>query len=186
MYTPGAVADHRVATCRAAIAGGEPAFVYGHPEGRLGRYPAIVSALAEAVAEQPLVWRTTLTAFARWWRWRHDRRWTLHVDHDDRIAIQFEAADRRYPLAVEVVRGDHVATVPITAPSHRFPRAGLVYERRAVRVDRPAPTAIRPPRGLKHSIRSALDWETVTPAAEIAAGTLAGRIKRQLRRWKDR
>ena len=132
-----------------------------------------------------LVWKTTLTEFARWWRWRLDRRWTLNIAPDDRIAIQFEAADRRYPLAVEIVRGDHVATVPITDPSHRFPRAGLVYEHRAVRRDRPQPTAIRPPRGLKQSIRAALDWETVTPVAEITTGTLTGRIKRQLRRWQD-
>ncbi len=180
------VSDHLVATVRGAIEAGEPAFVYGHPEARLGRYPRIVSALADAVVGESLVWRTTLTEFARWWRWRSDRKWSVRVGGDDRISIQFDEVDRKYPMAVEVVRGDHVATIPIQGPSLRFPRSALVYEKRALRFDRPESTAIRPPRGVKASIRSAIDWETVTPVAEIATNTVAGRIKRGLRRWKAR
>ena len=180
------VADHLVATVRAAIAAGESAFVYGHPEGRLGRYPSIVTALAEAIAGESLVWRTTLTAFARWWRWRLDRQWSVTIGADERLTIQFDEPDRAYPVAVEIVRGDHVATIPITAPSHSFAGSGLVYERRTTRLDRPQPTAIRPPRGLKHTLRTALDWETVTPVHEISTVNLSGRIKRGLRRWKAR
>ena len=180
------VADHLVATVRRAFAAGEPAFVFGHPEARLGRYPQIVAELAAAVAGEPWLWRTTLTDFARWWTWRAERRWSVAVGADDRLKIQFEDADRRYPLAVELVRGDHVATVPITAPSHRFARSGLAYERRAVRFDRPASGAVRPPRGIKNLIRTAIDWGVVTPVAEITAPGVAGRIKRGLRRWQGR
>ena len=186
--TPRNVADHLVATVRSAIDAGEPAFVYGHPEARLGRYPQIVSALADAVEGEELVWRTTLTEFARWWRYRGEQSWSVMMDADDQLSIQFDDLGHKYPLAVEVVRSNHVATVPITTPSLRFPREALVYERRAVRVDRPEPTAIRPPRGVgvgvRAKIRSAIDWETVTPLAEIATDTVAGRIKRGLRRWK--
>ena len=180
------VSDHLVATVRSAIEAGEPAFVYGHPEARLGRYPRIVSALSDAVAGEALVWRTTLTEFARWWTWRLDRKWSVLLGDDDRISIQFDEVDPKFPLAVEVVRGDHVATVPIQSSTLRFPRSALVYEKRNVRFDRPESTAIRPPRGVKASIRSAIDWETVTPVAEIATNTFAGQIKRGLRRWKDR
>lgn len=181
-----AVADHLIATVRAAMAAGEPAFVYGHPEGRLGRYPAIVAALAEAVAGDGLVWRATLTEFARWWRWRIDRKWSVAPTGDGRMEIQVDRADRRYALAVEVVRGEHVATIPVDAPSVRFPLAALAFERRSLRLDPPEPTAIRPPRGLKAAIRAAIDWEKVTPVAEIAATTWAGRIKRELRRLQER
>ena len=181
-----AVADHLVGVVRAAIDAGEPAFVYGHPEGRLGRYPEIVAALAEAVAGDNLVWRTTLTAFARWWRYRLDRRWSVTLAGDGRLTIRVDRADPGYPLAVEIVRGDHVATVPLVAPATCLARSGLAYERRVVRCDRPEPVAVRPPRGLKAAVRAALDWETVTPVTEIATGTLAGRLKRGLRRLKDR
>ncbi len=180
-----AVRDHLVATVRTAIDAGEPAFVYGHPEGRLGRYPAIVSALADAVVGESLVWRTTLTHFARWWRWRAARQWSVSVLGDDRITIQVDEVDRNYPLAVEIVRGDHIATIPMDAPRVGFARSNLVYERRNLRFDRPEPTAIRPPRGVRASIRSAIDWETVTPVAEITTDTVSGRIKRGLRRWRD-
>ena len=181
-----AVADHLVAAVRLAIGACEPAFVYGHPEARLGRHPAIVAALAEAVAGDRLVWRTTLTDFARWWRWRLDRRWSMTVAGDGRVAIQLDRAEQRHPLAIEVVREDQVATVPIATPSVRFPLAALTYERRSVRVDHPEPTAIRPPRGLKSALRAAIDWEKVTPTAEIATNSVAGKIKRGLRRLQER
>ena len=184
--TPDTVRDHLVATVRAAIAAGEPAFVYGHPEARLGRYPEIVAALADAVVGEDLVWRTTLTDFARWWRWRLDRKWSVTCSGPDRLMIEFDQVDRRYPLAVEVVRHDHVATIPITTPVLRLDRTNLAYERRSYRFDRPEPAAVRPPRGLRASIRAALDWETVTPVAEIATDTLAGQLKRGLRRWQAR
>ena len=178
------VAEHLVATVRAAIDAGEPAFVYGHPEARLGRYPEIVSALAQAVAGEPLVWRTSLTDFARWWRWRSARRWSVTIGGDDRVAVQFDQVDRRFPIAVEVVRGEHVATIPMTTPSLRFNLANLAYEQRTGRVDRAEPTAIRPPLGLRSRVRAAIDWETVTPISEIATTNLSGRIKSTLRHWK--
>ena len=184
--TPQSVSDHLVATVRSAIDSGEPAFVYGHPEARLGRYPRIVSALADAVAGEEMVWRTTLTEFARWWRWRADRKWSVTILGDDRLSIQFDEVDRKYPFAVEVVRGEHVASIPMTTPSLRFPRSSLVYERRTLRFDRPEPTATHAPRGVRAKIRSAIDWETVTPVADIATNSVAGRIKRGLRWWKDR
>ena len=53
------------------------AFVYGHPEGRLAHHPDILTALADAIAHEALVWRVTLTEFAHWWRWRASRSWSV-------------------------------------------------------------------------------------------------------------
>lgn len=189
--TPADVAEHLVGVVRRAIDAGEPAFVYGHPEGRLGRYPAIVATLADAVAGEDLVWRTTLTEFARWWRWRGEQRWSLDVDETGGMTVRVDgpAPGLRYPLALEIVRGHHVATVPITAPSLRFRREALVFERRGSgadhRVDQPGLSAIRPPLSLRRAVRSALDWEKVTPVDEIDPTTFGGRLKRSIRRWRS-
>ncbi len=184
--TPRAVLDHLSRVVRARIEAGEPAFVYGHPEGRLGRYPEIVRGLAEAVEGEALLWRTTLTGFARWWRWRGERRWSLVPRGQGRYEVQCEDWDARYPLALEVARDRHVATIPLRGPRTPFAPAALAFERREPRPDLPTPAPSRGPRGLKALVRDALDWETVTPVAEISTATLAGRVKRDLRRWQGR
>ncbi len=180
------VADHLIRAVRAKSEAGEPAFVYGHPERRLGRYPEIVSELAGAVGRESMLWRTTLTEFARWWRFRSGRKWSILAREGDRSEVQFDEWDARYPLALEVVRGHHVAVIPISGPKTSFGLGALAFERRDARVDLPTPTFLRGPRGFKAVVRSALDWETVTPTEELPAGTIAARVKRELRRWKDR
>jgi hypothetical protein len=42
------------------------------------------------------------------------------------------------------------------------------------------------PRGLRAMVRKALDWETVTPLAELPSGTLTARVKKGLRWWRER
>lgn len=179
------IADHLVGVVRAAADAGEPAFVYGHPEGRLGRYPEVVASLAAAVAEDPRLWRTTLAEFARWWRWRESRRWSVVERGDGVYGLQFEEWDGRYPLAVEVVRGAHVARFPVRRPGSSFRLDMLAYERPSTRVDMPSPRPGPRRLGVKAAIRSALDWETVTPVEELRGGTVAGRLKRGLRRWRS-
>ena len=149
------------------VEAGEPAFVYGHPERRLGRHPEIIRELAEAVAGESLLWRTTLTEFARWWRWRGDRRWSVVPREGGRLEVQFEEWDPAYPLAMELRRGKHVAVIPLAGPRTPFSLRGLAYERREVRADVPAPTTLRGPIGIKAALRSALDWETVTPVEDL-------------------
>ena len=183
---PQAVADHLVRTIRTRIEAGDPAFVYGHPEGRLGRHPEIVRAIAESVVDEPLLWRTTLTEFARWWRWRAARRWSVLDRSDGRYEVQFEEWDPAYPLAIELVRGQHVAVIPLVGPRTSFSTQALAFERRGPRVDPPAPSILRGPIGIKAAVRSAIDWETVTPVEELSGRTLAARVKRELRRWKGR
>jgi len=179
------VAGHFERAIDAKVAAREPAFVYGHPEGRLGRYPEIVDAIAGAAARESLLWRVTLTEFARWWRWRADRRWSIATRNEGVFEVQFDDWEGRYPLALEIARGRHVATIPLTSPRTPFAMAGLAYEAREPRVDLPAPTPFRGPRSFRAAVRSALDWETVTPVEELTGGSVAERMKRHLRRWKE-
>jgi hypothetical protein len=183
---PRTVLDHFVRVVRSKVNAGEPAFVYGHPERRLGRYPEIVRELAEAVGRESLVWRTTLTEFARWWRWRAGRRWSIVPRGDEFYEVQFDDWESRYPLAMELVRGNHVAVIPLKGPRTPFPLRGLAYERRETRAHLPAPSPYRGPRSFKSAVRSILDWETVTPVEDLSVGSLTARVKRQLRRWNER
>jgi hypothetical protein len=180
----GAVADHLVSVVRAKIEAGEPAFVYGHPERRLGRFPAIVTALAAAVAADVFLWRVTLTEFARWWRWRHEQRWSVVAKSDGRFEVQFEEWRPEFPLGLEIVRGQHVATVPVTGPRMIVCLEDLAYELRGDMAQLPVPA--RSPRraSLKAVVREALDWETVTPLEDLPGDTVSARLKRGLRRWR--
>jgi hypothetical protein len=183
-------AGHRVARyltsiVRAKISSGEPAFVYGHPERRLGRMPEVLAALAETVASESLLWRTTMTAFARWWIWRSARRWSMVPRGDGTFEVQFRDWNATYPLALEIVRGSHTASVPIPGPRTVIRMAGLAFERRRPRVDLPAPTPAPTHWGLRPLIRAALDWETITPLDELPDDTLTARLKKTLRRLRS-
>ena len=53
-----------------AYQAGEPVFFYCHPNGRLGRYPQVLTHLFETVSEFAALWKVSLAEFARWWRIR--------------------------------------------------------------------------------------------------------------------
>jgi hypothetical protein len=105
---------------------------------------------------------------------------------DGRLEVQFEDWDERYRLGLEVQRGSHAALLPVTGPRMPLNLDGLAYERRTVRADLPAPVAARRPLGWKAAVRSALDWETVTPVEDLPADSLAALLKKRLRRWRER
>ncbi|WP_165251410.1 hypothetical protein [Paludisphaera soli] len=180
------VAEHLARVVEEKVAAGEPAFVYGHPERRLGRMPEVPLALAATLRRQPLVWRTTLTEMARWWRWRASRKWLAIPRGPGRYEVQFEDWDARYPVALEVQRGDFRCLLPLNGPRTVLDLRTLAYDRRP----EPARRSVRPPEpdrrnpSLKQIIRQAIDWETETPIDEIPSATIAGRVKKGLRRWK--
>jgi hypothetical protein len=180
-----AVADHLVRVVRAKIEAGEPAFVYGHPERRLGRFPQVVHELAAAVAGERFLWRVTLSEFARWWCWRHEQRWGIVAKSDGRYEVQFEEWQPRYPLGLEVVQGQHVATLPVTGSRMIVCLEDLAYERRSDGAALPAPRPAARRASWKSMVRAALDWETVTPIEELPTHTLPARVKRGLRRWRS-
>ncbi len=165
----------------------ELAVVYGHPERRLARMPEVLNMLARAIDREPLVWRATLSELARWWRWRSDRRW-LVISHDDHhLEIQFDEWDTEYALSLEIHRGRFRCAVPVTSSRMSLRLCDVVYER--TERSRPSvahPTIDRGSLSLKQAVRTALDWETVTPLDEIPRSTISNRVKRGLRRWKHK
>jgi hypothetical protein len=180
-----AVAAHLAGVVRAKVAAGEPAFVYGHPERRLGRTPEVFGALDAAVEAEPLLWRVTLTEFALWWRWRDRRRWSIVPRADGNFEVQFEDWSGDFPIALEVVRGRHVASVPLRGPRTALRLEDLAYELRPGRVDVPEPALVTRTPGLKTAVREAIDWETVTPLHDLPAGSIADRVKKGLRWWRQ-
>ena len=180
------VGEHLAAVVRSKIEAGEPAFVYGHPERRLGRFPEVLGRLAAEIAGEGLLWRVTLTEFARWWRWRAERRWSVVPKGPGRFEVQFDDWDAEYPLALEVHRPGRFASVPVAGPCIPLELDGLAYERAKLTAPLPIPRPCRGPRTLRSAVREALDWETVTPVDELPTGTIAERVKVGLRRWKSR
>ena len=181
------VADYLAQVVEAKIEASEPAFVYGHPEGRLGRYPEVLAAVDASIAGRPLLWRVTLTEFAQWWRWRSERvgSWSILSRGEGRYEVQFDDWDDAFPIALEVVRGTHVSSVPLNQARTPLRLEDLAYERRPGRAALERPTPVARPIGLRSVVRSALDWETVTPLDELPAHSLADRVKKGLRWWKN-
>ncbi len=180
-----AIGEYLAGVVAARLAAGELAIAYGHPERRLGRIPEVLQPLARAVAECSLVWRVTLSGLARWWRWRAERRWLVIPREDYRLEIQFAEWDTEYEMALEIHRSDFFCAVPVTGPRMSIALGGLAYERGGGTGHLPGPPEIvRPSPSLKKAIRAAIDWETVTPLAEIPRSSLPNRVKRGLRWWK--
>jgi peptidoglycan/xylan/chitin deacetylase (PgdA/CDA1 family) len=184
---PGVIADYFRRVVAAKLDAGELAVIYGHPERRLGRMPEVMSALARTIDNQPLVWRATFTELARWWRWRAERRWLVVPREDHRLEIQFHEWNTEYDFALEIHRGRFHCSVPVTGPCMSLGLAGLAYERceSSPDCDLP-PTFDREALSLKRAVRSALDWETVTPLDDIPRSSISNRLKRGLRWWKHK
>ena len=107
------IGDYLASVVEEKIAAGEPAFVYGHPERRLGRMPEVLFALARTLKARPLVWRTTLTEMARWWRWRADRKW-LVIPRGGPL----RGPVRRVVDRVSARPGDPSRRLPVLDPAH--------------------------------------------------------------------
>ena len=79
----------------------------------------------------------------------------------------------------------HQISIPLNGPRTLVRLADLAYERLPERVDLPAPAIVPRPRGMKAVVRSAIDWETVTPLAELPAGSFSDKVKKGLRWWRQ-
>lgn len=180
------VAAHLAAVVAEKADAGEPAFVYGHPERRLGRMPEVLAALTSALERRPLVWRTTLTEMARWWRWRASRKWLAIARGPGRVEVQFDEWSDERPLALEVFRGGFRALLPLSGPRTVIDLDSSAFERVPVPARRAArpPEPDRRPDSWRQLARRAIDWETVTPIDEIPESSLSDRVKKGLRRWK--
>ncbi len=184
---PEVIGDYMRRLITSKLDAGELAIVYGHPERRLGAMPQVLKSIAGAIENQPLVWRATFTEFARWWRWRGERRWLLIARDEGSLEIQFDEWDSTYPLALEIQRGRFRCSLPLAGPRMTLRLDDLAYERIAECQPSPDPPIIdRRPPGLKRAVQAAIDWETVTPLAAIPRSSITNRVKRGLRWWKEK
>lgn len=73
-----------------------------------------------------LLWQTSFGEFSRWWSLRRQLRlqvWRKATGYEIHATGEFG----RYPWAIEVWRGNHLATLPMRHPELVVPDEGLVY-----------------------------------------------------------
>lgn len=177
-----ALTEHFCQLVATRHAAGEPAFLYGHPDGRLGRYPDVLRRLFATVDHTPGMWQTTLATFESWWRERLSVRWSV-TRSESRLTIEVDRPTARFPLAVEIACGNRWARLPLDKSRVELVPTRLTYERRAPRVE---PERIRhsEPTPWRARVLRSLDWETETPLGELSARNWRGWLKRELRRLR--
>ncbi|MFH1922572.1 MAG: hypothetical protein ABIP48_22140 [Planctomycetota bacterium] len=173
--------EHFDQLVRAAYRAGEPVFLYGHPTGRLGRYPQLLSRVFETASGFGALWKTTFTELARWWRARAQVRLTV-TRGKGRYTVMLHRTAAGYRIGVEYHRGPHVALMPLDDRGVRFSPQSLAYETRGAH---PSVSPVRLDRahGLRGRVRQLIDWERVTPIDEIGTGDWRNWTKRTLRRF---
>ena len=181
---PELIGDYFRQVISSRLNAGELAVIYGHPERRLGRMPEIMKAIASAVDGGPLVWRASFSELARWWRWRSERRWLVIPREGDRVEIQFDEWNTEYAFTLDIQRGPFQCSVPVAGARMSLGLSGLAYERRDS-----SEQGLEPPQigagalSIKRAVKSAIDWETVTPLDDIPRSSIPNRVKRGLRWW---
>lgn len=175
-----ATIEHFRSTALELYAARMPIFFYGHPDGRVGRYPELLRRVLAAIEELPDVWRTTMTEIQRWWRAR--QRIGIEVTTDgDGWQIEAERLPCNFAAALEVCDGERTATVALDRARLRIARGALRFTAdEPYRV--PTPQPIAAPFDLRAIVRRVLDWERVTPIDEIDSTSMAGLMKKTLRR----
>jgi hypothetical protein len=177
-----ATLDHWQTVAAEKHRAGEPIFYYGHPDGRVGRFPHLLRDVLEMASQLPATWCTTLATFENWWRARSAVRLEV-VRNDDQFEVTARGLPSGYRCALEYHRGHEMATVELQSQRTTFSRAALPWERRrAARPIRPA--ASQCPMGLRAGLKWYLDWEKVTPIDQIDAQSWRGWAKRTLRRMR--
>jgi len=178
------VSDHFLAAAEAKRAAGEPLFFYGHPDGRLGRHVHVLTELLDQAAGWGDVWKTNFTEFQQWWRARAAVRTTV-LPHENGYEVRVAGLPARWKCALEWIAGVTHVVYQAEPTRLRMGREQL-QPLSPVLVPRPRPLAQVVNRDLRSRLHRALDWEYETPVAEIGTATWRGRLKRSLRRWKER
>jgi hypothetical protein len=162
---------------------GEPIFFYGHPTGRVGRYPQLLDRVFQTVSGFGAVWETTLSEFARWWRARARIRLSV-LRHKTGFAVRVDQQPADYRVGIDYWRGPHVASMPLDRRVVKFSPSALAYENRAAGPP-PGPIRVDRPEGLRGRIRRLIDWEQVTPIEEIGSQNWRNWAKRTLRKIRS-
>ncbi|HVX63256.1 MAG TPA: hypothetical protein VHC19_21725 [Pirellulales bacterium] len=161
---------------------GEPIFLYGHPEGRLGRFPHLLRATLNAAARHADVWGVNLAEFADWWRARSEL--TVVVSQQaGGLTARVQHAPPAHRFALELCRGEQILSLPVAEGGVQFCPDSANFKTRLA-APRLYPIASDQPEAFRASLRRYLDWERVTPIEEINVRTWRGWAKRTLRRIK--
>jgi len=158
---------------------GELMFLYGHPTDRLEDYPQVLERVLNQVQQLPEVWPVTFSEFARWWRTR-DQVQGLVVGHENVYTIQITESTSSFPVALEIVKDNQVARLPLVQGQFQSQFEGLKFEPLSaanfpVGIPRPRTQTARDV--LKHEI----DWEKVTPCHALRNKSWRGWTKWLLR-----
>lgn len=174
---------HFAEMVRSRVAAGRPIFVYGHPTGRLGRFPKVIRNLFAVVSEFDNIWSCSLAQFAHWWRQRSRIRWSAACA-DGRLTIEAANLPTEQRVVVEIVRGSRLARVELSGRQTTCNLAALPFE--TVPADSTAwPKRTCEMHSLRNRVQRWLDWEYATPIQELPARSPRDWLKRLLRTWHD-
>jgi len=169
-------------TARAKYLAGDPVFFYGHPTGRLGRYPRVLKRVLTELSGFAAMWPVTMSQFAAWWEARGQVQLVLRR-REDQFELSCYGRGQRYRWGVEFHRGEHFALMPVDGRVLRFSPDALVYEH-----VRPSTSQVERRRDAAEPLRRRLlrwvDWEVETPLDEIDGPTWRHTAKRVLRRLR--
>ena len=179
-----AVGNYFAAAVAEKHAAGAPIFFYGHPDGRVGRYPQVLRRFFDAIDQHSDIWRTTLSGFARWWRARNAARWSVHGTAEAPV-LRVEALPQDFPCAFQWMRGGMLATAALKLGEHRLALQNFQFDAYGD-LALTLPVRSEPLRGIRTRLHQMLDWEYETPVAEIDARHWRGWVKRSLRMMKGR
>ncbi len=174
-----ATAAHFRSVIRAKYTAREPIFLYGHPTGRLGRYPQVLESIFGEIDGRSDVWRVTMSQWAAWWHARSRLRITV-TREGDYLVVDAGHDRPEFRLGIEYHRENQVARLPLDRNTLRLLPETIPYENTSehspfqpVRVDQT--------HGLRGRVRRWIDWERETPIAEIAPTNWRNLAKRTLR-----
>lgn len=173
-------ADYFAGLIEARCRAGEPAFLYGHPTARLGRYPHVLHRALAAAGRLDHLWKTTLSQFAAWWGFRSRVQLSV-TERGGRFAVWADGHRGGYPPAVEYLRGQQVASIPLENRTLEFSPEAVPWQD-GPPADAAGPMRIGVPQGIRNRLRQWIDWERVTPVDQIGTGDWRNRTKRTLRR----
>lgn len=173
--------DYLIREAQARYQVGEPLFFYGHPTGRLGRYPELLTQFLKTIDQMETVWKTTARRMAEWWRVRAMVKLSVRRE-GGMVIVRREGPRPKFRLAVETFRGERSALIAMEEPELRFSPESIAWQR-SVSLDHLKRPIGQPCRfGLRDRFKQAIDWEKETPIEEILLDGWRGQCKRTFRK----
>ncbi len=163
---------------------GKLVVLYGHPTGRLGRWPQVLQRVFAQVKERSSVWCTSLAQLARWWQARACVKWRLECFAWG-VAVWAGELPQGWTPGVEVVWEEQVAQVPLRPGWQRWRWEQLPWSARPRMAQLPTPQPVPEKASWKTRLRHWLDWEYETPWDQLPWWGWPQVVKKTLRWFKN-